>query len=259
MKLYKYSLLIAAISLMLFSSCTSRKKILYLQNSHNDSTLVYQNQNEEHIINSGDVLHISFYSLNKTLTEVFNRQESTNNSYAMWNSEAGVYINGFSVNDSGFVELPLIGSIYLRDLKISKAKLLIQKQAKKYIKDVTVIVKLINYRFTVIGEVTRPGTYTNFNNSLNIFQAISKAGDVTIYGNKKQLKIIRETQDGKVIIPFDITDISILTSNAYYIKPNDIIYIEPMKSKSFRSNLPNFSLLFSSITTAILVLNFMIK
>lgn len=244
---------------MLFSSCTSREKILYLQNNHNDSTKVFHNQDQEHIINSGDVLHISFYSLNKPLTDVFNRQESSTNSYAMWNSEAGVYINGFSVNDSGYVELPLIGSIFIRNLEISKAKLLIQDQARKYIKEVTVIVKLVNYRFTVVGEATRPGTYTNYNNSLNIFQAISKAGDVTIYGNKKKLKIIRETQNGRIIIPFDITDINILTSDAYYIKPNDIIYIEPMKSKTFRTNLPNFSLLFSSITTAILVLNFMIK
>ncbi len=250
-------ILVLGISLMLLSSCTSRKKILYLQNSDTDSTTYYNSYSEEHKIASGDVLYINFYSFNKPLSEIFNRQQGVNQSYSMWNSAANVYVNGFSVNDSGYVLLPMIGKIKINDLTIDQAKDEIQNKARAYVSDVTVIVKLLNYRYTVIGEVTRPGTYTNYNDKLTIFQAIASAGEVTIYGNKTKTSIIRETDKGKIVIPIDFTDINILTSDVYYIKPNDIIYIEPIRFKSFKQNLPNIALLFSSITTTILVLNFM--
>jgi len=259
MKFLKYLILISTVTILLLSSCTSRKKILYFQNNGNDSTNVFNSYEEKHLITAGDVLYINFYSLNKPLSDVFNRQQSTTNSYSMWNSEANVYVNGFSVNDSGYVELPLIGFVKINDNTIEQAKSLIQEKAQEYINDVTVIVKLLNYRYTVIGEVVRPGTYTNYNDNLTIYQALAKAGDVTIYGNKIKTKIIRETDEGKIIIPFDLTSIDVLSSDVYYIKPNDIIYIEPVRNKSFKQNLPNIALLFSSISTTILVLSFLEK
>lgn len=258
MKIFKHSILFLII-VIVFSSCTSRKKILYFQDNGSDSTTAYNTVSQEHKISSGDVLYINFYSFNKPLSEIFNRQQNVNQSYAMWNSSANVYVNGFSVNDSGSVLLPLIGKINLLDLSIEKAKEKIQEKAKSYVSDVTVIVKLLNYRYSIIGEVVRPGTYTNFNDKLTVLQAIATAGDVTIYGNKPRSFIIRETKKGRIKIPFDLTSIDILNSEAYYIQPNDIIYIEPIRNKSFRQNLPNIALLFSSISTTILVINFMTK
>ncbi len=257
MNIKKILILILGVYLILLSSCTSRKKILYLRNSSTDSTTYYKSFTEEHKIVSGDVLYINFYSFNKPLSEIFNRQQGNNRTYSMWNSAANVYVNGFSVNDSGYVLLPMIGKIKIDNLTINQAKDEIQNKAKAYVSDVTVIVKLLNYRYTVIGEVTRPGTFTNYNDKLTIFQAIANAGEVTIYGNKTKTSIIRETKKGKIVIPVDFTDVNILASDIYYIKPNDIIYIEPIRFKSFKQNLPNIALLFSSITTTIIVLNFM--
>ncbi len=259
MSISKISILISVIFIVLLSSCTSRKKTLYLRNIDNDSTNVFRSQQVEHRITSGDVLYINFYSFNKSLSEIFNSQDDSRSTYSMWNSEANVYVNGFSVNDSGYVVLPLIGNIRITDLTIEEASAEIQSKAKTFVNDVTVIVKLLNYRYTIIGEVARPGTYTNYNDNLTIFQAVAKSGDVTIFGNKTISHIIRQTKEGQIVIPFDFTDINILTSEVYYIRPNDIIYIEPVRNKSFRQNLPNIALLFSSITTTILVLNFMGK
>ena len=255
MKLLKFLLLVIISFSLLLSSCTSRKKTLYFQQINQDSSIVYKSFNDAHLITSSDVLYVNFYSFDKSLTEMFNRSSSTS-SYSMWNSEANVYVNGFSVNDSGFVELPLIGKLFVKGSTINQVKSLIQEKAKLYIKDITVMVKLLNFRFTVVGEVNRPGTYTNYNNDLNIFQALSKAGDASIYGNKTITKLIRETPEGKKVIEFDLTDINILNSEAYYIRPNDIIYIEPVKDKAFKQNLPYMSVLFSSITTLILILNY---
>ena len=255
MKLLKVLLLVLISFSLLLSSCTSRKKSLYFQQIDQDSSVVYKSFNDAHLITSSDVLYVNFYSFDKSLTEMFTRSNSTS-SYSMWNSEANVYVNGFSVSDSGFVELPMIGKVFVKGNTINQVKKKIQDKAKLYIKDITVLVKLLNFRFTVVGEVNRPGTYTNYNNDLNIFQALSKAGDASIYGNKTITKLIRETPEGKKIIEFDLTDINILNSEAYYIRPNDIIYIEPMKDKEFKQNLPYLSVLFSSITTLILILNY---
>ena len=257
MRILKFLVLIV-VGLSLFSSCTSRKKVLYLQPLDQDSSIVYKSFNDLHLITTSDVLYINFYSFDKSLTEIFNRTNATS-TYSMWNSEANVYVNGFSVNDSGFVELPLIGSVLAKGKTINEVKSMIQQKAMLYIKDVTVIVKLLNFRFTVLGEVARPGTYTNYNNDLNIFQAVSKAGDATIYGNKTIVRLIRETPEGRKVIEFDFTDINILNSNVYYIMPNDIIYIEPVKDKAFKLNLPYVSVFFSSITTLILVLSYIEK
>ncbi len=254
MNLYKYLILTSTIIILLLSSCTSRKKTLYIQRIEGDSTLIFKNIKHQHLITNGDVLYINFYSFNKPLSEIFNREKKS--SYSMWNSAANVYVNGFSVNDSGDVLLPLIGKINIKNLTLIQAKKAIQQKAKTYVSDVTVTVKLLNYRYTVLGEVNHPGTYTNYNNNLTIFQAIATAGDATIYGNKTKTSIIRETENGKIVIPFDFTKINILSSDIYYIKPNDIIYIEPVRNKSFKQNLPNISLLLSSITTTILVLNY---
>lgn len=254
-KIINYTLLFI-FSIILLTSCTSRKKLLYLQNTNNDNQEFYDSPINVHKLTSGDILYVNFYSVNKPLSEVFNKNESLN-SYSMWNSESNVYVNGFSINDSGLVELPLIGGVFVKDLTIEEAKEKIQNSARTFVNDVTVIVKLLNYRYTVIGEVNRPGTFSNFSGNLTIFQAVSEAGDATIFGDKTKTKIIRETKDGKIIIPFDFTKIDVLTSEAYYIKPNDIIYIEPLRSKSFRQNLPNIALIFSSISTIILVINFL--
>jgi len=260
MSLYKYPIVLLSVVILLLSSCTSRKKILYFSDIAKDSANVFNNYpTEAHKIVSGDLLYINFYSFNKPLSEIFNRQQTVTNSYSMWNSPANVYVNSFSVNDSGSVLLPLIGLVKVSDLSIDEATKTIQNKAKNYVNDVTVTIKLLNYRYTVLGEVNHPGTYINYNDDLTIFQAVANAGDASIYGNKTKTTIIRETKDGKKVIRFDFTDIKVLSSEAYYIKPNDIIYIEPVRNKSFKQNLPNIALLFSSITTTILVLNYIDK
>ena len=130
-------LVLIIVGISLFSSCTSRKKTLYFQQLDQDSSVVYKSFNDLHIITTSDVLYVNFYSFDKSLSEIFNRSNSTS-SYSMWNSEANVYVNGFSVNDSGFVELPLIGSVLAKGKTLNEVKLIIQEKAKLYIKDFSI-------------------------------------------------------------------------------------------------------------------------
>ncbi len=258
MKLFKLGIVLSLTALFALSSCTSRKKILYLQHTDSDSTEFYQAKEQIHKITAGDVLYIDIQSLNKKLSETFKKQSGTVTT-SMWNSPSNIYVNGFNVELNGEIVIPVIGKVNVLQKTIEEAQLIIEEKAKQFLSDAKVTVKLLNFRYTVIGEVNRPGTYSNYSSDLTLFQALGTAGDVNIYGNKTKVKIIRETKEGQIVIPVDITQNYILTSEVYYIKPNDIIYVEPLRNKSFRQNAPNIALIFSSISTIILVLNFIGK
>jgi len=259
MRTFKILSIIIGVFLITLNSCTSRKKILYLQNQIGDSTMVYADTASNYRLSQGDVLYVNVISMNKPLSEMFNRIQS-NSTYANWNSESNIYINGYSVNDSGKISIPIIGDILVNNLTLNDAKVKIETEIRQYVSDANVIVKLLNFRYSVIGEVLRPGTYKNFDDNLTIFQALAEAGDVTIFGDKKAAKIIRQLENGQTqVIEFDLTQAQIINSNVYKIKPNDVIYIKPVRNKSFRQNLPNIALIFSSISTVILVLNYIGK
>lgn len=241
----------------IFASCTQQKHIIYLQ-GHNQEAAesVYQVNKQNYLLQPDDILFIKILSINKEITEVFNLNNPTTNSAQSF-TPAGLYINSYSVNDSGNVELPILGKIYIQGKTLEDAKGLIQAKVDEFLTDATVIVKLVSYKITVLGEVVRPGTYNNYNQRINILEALGMAGDVTSYGNKKNVSIIRPTNEGTRTYKVDLTDRNLLSSENYYLLPNDIVYIEPLRNKAFRMNAPNISILLSSITTLVLVLNFL--
>lgn len=251
----KRSLYLFLVIVILLSSCASRKKTLYLQETNKDSTQVYSNADSTYKLQIGDILYIRVLSLNKEINEVFNVNASSS-SYNMYNNESSLYVNGYSINDSGTVSLPILGDIKLVHKSVYDARREVQRILDEYIKDGIADVKLTSYRFTVLGEVRRPGIFNNYSDKLTIFEALGKAGDINEFGDKTKIVIVRPTPTGTETYKFDITDNSILTSDYYYIMPNDIIYIEPLKYKAWKLNTLNVTLFLTSISTLILVLNF---
>jgi len=251
----KKSLYLFLVIIILFSSCASRKKTLYLQGTNADSTQVYNNVDSTYKLQVGDILYIRVLSLNKEINDVFNIGSTNTNSY-MYNNESSLYVNGFSLNDSGMISLPILGDIKLTGKSVYEARREVQRVLNEYIKDGIADVKLISYRFTVLGEVRKPGVYVNYSDKLSIFEALGEAGDINEFGNKTKVVIVRPTPTGSETYKFDITDNDILTSNYYYVRPNDIIYIEPLKYKAWKLNTLNVTLFLTSISTLILVLNF---
>jgi polysaccharide export outer membrane protein len=125
------------------------------------------------------------------------------------------------------------------------------------LKETTIIVKLVNFNITFVGEVRRPGEYKIYQDKINIFEAVSMAGDITDYGNRNEVKLMRMTDEGIALHIIDLTREDILESPYYYLKPNDVIYIEPLKGKQFAFATFPYALLFSTITTAIVLLTFL--
>lgn len=254
MRIRHHGLLLLIMFIVAFSSCTSYRNLVYLQHKSSDTLNTYKAVPPDYHIQLRDVLFIRIVSLDQDVTQAINATSPSTGS--QFNSDASFFLYGYNVSDSGYVELPVIGKVYVLNKTLDEAKKDISKQTAKYLKDATVIVKLISFKYSVLGEVNRPGVYQNFNNQLTVLEAISNAGDITDYGNRKKVMVIRPGTNGTKTFRLDLTKTNILNSDGFFLLPNDIVYVEPVRSYNFKVNIPVISLFLTSITTFILLLNY---
>jgi polysaccharide export outer membrane protein len=217
-------------------SCVPQKDLTYLQNNSQaqlDSSGFYKQFRKDYIIQNNDVLNLNFKSFDERSTQIF-----SSNVYANTNanvSDGVIYLNGNSVDNYGFIDLPVIGKVKVAGLKLSEAKSAIEKRLYEYFKQDAVYIKLqlAGIRFSVVGEVKKPGKYVIYQNEANIFEAISMAGDISMVGKRKEIQLIRQTPKGVKVYELDLTDDSVLNSPYYFLHPYDIINVKPMKIKSW--------------------------
>lgn len=245
-----YLLFILSI-LLLFTSCIQQKHIVYFNEYLNDSISLVKN---EYKIQKEDILHISTKSLtNNEIDYLINSGEIRTGSFY---SEANLAITGYKVNNSGNIYLPLVGEIHAEGLTLNEIEDSINIALQKYMKNTFVSVRLVNFKVTVLGEVRFPGTFNFYNSEVSIFEALSEAGDITDYGNKTQVTLIRSNMEKKESYEIDLTNSDVLSANIYYLKPNDIIFVSPVKGKFFRENVGLYSFILSSLTTIILIFDY---
>jgi polysaccharide biosynthesis/export protein len=234
------------------SSCVTHKNLLELQTKTNDSIII-PNQRLEYMVQKGDILDIRVSSLDPQSVAIFNKTigQSANNQI----NEATVYLNGYVISDSGAISLPLIGNITVFGLSIEEIKSLIEEKMSPYFKFYSVDVKLMNFRVTILGEVNKPGTHYVYNERSNIFQLIGVAGGITDFGNRKKVRIIRKQNDESKLVYLDITSSDLISSQFYYLQPNDVIYVEPIKAKAVRANAGTTQIVLGVLTFVIVLLN----
>ena len=263
----KIHLLLFAIILMIttmFSSCVPQKKILYLQNieNMNDSifmSIEYENErNFDYKVQPGDNLFIRIASLDEKSNAYFNSMDqagamSSSTSYSSGN--AAIYLNGYTVGEDGYIDLLIIGKVFVKDLTIEEIQQKIQKIMDEYLMSI-VYVKLGVFNLTILGEVNRPGQYQIYQSDINIFQAIALAGNTTDFANKADIKIIHQTTNGSQITRVNLNNADILSSPHYYLKPNDIIYIEPLKTKQFGFTSVPYGTIISAISLLVTCFTF---
>ncbi len=259
----KYLMLRLALLLMtglvVFSSCVPQKKIKYLQKQvAGDTTLAPSLQNDKnYIIQVRDNLYIRVYSLDPNASLYFNKQSVSGGSYNDYANDASIYLNSYSVDDNGHIEFPIIGKVLVAGKTIGEVNELIQKLVSEYMKEVAVVVKLVNFKVTVMGEVGRPGELTFYQNQVNIFQAIAQAGDMSEFANRGKVALVRKTKEGSVVINLDLNRHEILYSPYYYLQPNDILYVPPLGYKRWGlgSTFP-WAIVLSSVSTTLLLINY---
>jgi len=224
-KLFPIVILITVICVGLMG-CDSAKKIPYFQNLPDSvNTIVSQAAFTEPTIQADDILSITIQTVDPSAAASVN-QEGVKGVML-----GGQQISGFLVSKDGIVELPIIGEIELAGLTTYQATRLIKERASKHFVNPNVQVRFANFKVTVIGEVNRPAAYTVPNEKISILDVIGLAGDLTIYGKRDNILLIRETERGKEMIRFNLNDSKFFDSPYFYMRQNDVVYVEPAKSK----------------------------
>jgi len=238
--------------LFLLASCTSQKKLAYLQNlPEPDGQEYFTMEIPGYKIQPRDILYISAKALNTEGRIEDFISSSRNSTTSQAGGEAGSYLYGYDVNGDGFIRIPVIGLVKVEDLTLEEVRKVIQIAVDKVFNNTTVECKLLSFKFTVIGEVNSPGTYVNYNNYLTVLEAIGRAGGIGDFGRRDRLLVVRPTDKGSKTYRLNLQDKEILKSEAYFLLPNDVVIVEQQPQKVFYQNLTTIGFIISSITSTV--------
>lgn len=240
---------------ILLTSCYSHKKTTYITDGNFSSTTPthFNTTDFQYFLQPHDVLSITVKSLDEVNAQLFNVQTQQNYGNITGNS---LFLSGYSIDSKGAVKLPIVGEVKVANLTVEQAEKLIQEKVDEYLVNSTVLVKLVSFKIAVLGEVRNPGYYYVYNAEANIFEGLSMAGDILESGNLKKVKLVRNTATGTDVFLLDLTDPDIMESENFYLLPNDIVFVEPLKARTSRTNLELFTFVSSAVTTLILILNY---
>lgn len=255
MKKYNLYNFIFIFILSITFSCTPMKKITYL-NDGVESEWDLGTTPPKHSLEVGDILVVKVLSLDEETTNFFNVENNVNSANSGTTS-ANIYLNGFTVNQEGIIEIPYIGEVYVLNQTIDQAKKSIEEKVDVYFKEATVICKLGNFNITVLGEIYRPNTFPIYKDNISIFEALALSGGITDYGDLTKVKIIRNLNKKKSVYQLDLTKKDIINSEFYFLRNNDLVYVEPLKYRGFRKS--QSQMLLSAITTVAVVVNVYLK
>ena len=218
-----------------FSSCVSTKQAGYFENV-TDTLMITKADEIEPLIQKNDILSIYITSLNPEASAVFNAPKSqvTSSSTTSGSSSAG----GYLVNTDGNIQLPILGTIKAAGITKKQFKSDITNIIvdKKLLIDPIVTIRHLNYEVTIIGEVGKPTVINVPNEKISLLKALGIAGDITIYGQKENVLLIREIEGKRKVKRIDLNSKTFLSSPYYYLQPNDVVYVEPNKRKVLNAN-----------------------
>ncbi len=245
---------LAVVALLLsFASCVPQKKMLYLKDvqmaSESQSVNYVNERTVDYKLQPGDNLFIRI--INNIDEKSVASLTGDNNLRANMSTDASIYLQSYTLDEQGCIELPLTGKIELKGLTVDGAKDKMQEMLNKYFNQTTLIVKLSNFNLTVLGEVVKPGMYKVYQSQINLFEAVAMAGNMTNFAKNDAVKIIRQTDNGSEVVTVDMGSADILTSPYYYLKPNDIIYVEPLKIKQWGFTTFPYSTVISIVTLGV--------
>ncbi len=242
--------------LMHLASCVKYESLVYMQDKAKQKSFDSY-KTSEYKIRPFDNLSIKLNSFEQSTTGEFN------SSGALGARPGGVdnallYLSGYMVNQKGNIRLPLIGDVEVVDLTVDEIKDLIDLKLEEYLKFPSVSVKLTNFRVSVLGEVNRPGMQYIYEGKVTLLQALSQAGDLTVFANRKNVKLIRETESETISTYIDVTKPGLISSEYYFLMPNDVIYVEPTQAKTSNVNTRVAGVVLSVVSVLITTINLIV-
>ncbi len=249
--------------MLLVVGCSTKKELSYLNNLELPETggqTFFTMDIPDYEVQPRDILYVSAKTQTPDgmLEEILQGKNAPGGSYMQ--GEASQYIMGYSIDPEGNVTIPLLGKMAVAGMTIYEIRDTMQAKIDTFFRHAYVEVRLLSFKFTVIGEVNVPGSYINYNDQLTVLEAIGRAGGITETGAKERVLLIRPVGNQTTTFKLDLQDKNILASPAYFLMPNDVIIVQPVPKKTFNVNLPTYAFIlttiFSSITTTLLLIDY---
>ncbi len=247
---------------LLLTSCVSTKNITYFQNKDQIDVAASKFLYDAKIMPK-DILQIQVFSMTPEASEPFNLIKTTSGSVTTTSTGGQGTVYDYLVNNDGNIEYPVLGTLHLGGLSKSEAEQLIKSKIQPYLSEsenVVVHVRMMNYKYAILGGVRSPGLYTTQNEKVSILEAIAQAGDLTTFAYRDRIYLIRENSDGqKEYHQLNINDANIISSPYYYLQQNDVIYVESRKTEARNAFISsNTSVWFSLISSLMSITTFII-
>lgn len=252
LKMRLYNLFLCGLCIVLITGCASYKKVPYIQDAEMVGSVQSQLPMYDAKIMPKDLLTITVNTSDPEAAAPFNLtvQSAINISRSTSLTQQAT-LQQYLVSNDGTIDFPVLGSLQVGGLTKGEAENMIREKLGNYLKETPIVtVRMTNYKISVLGEVARPGMFTINNEKVNIFEALALAGDLTIWGVRDDVKLIREDADGnRSIVSLNLNKADIITSPYYYLQQNDILYVTPNKTKSKNSGIGQSSSLWLSGTS----------
>ncbi|WP_430809891.1 MULTISPECIES: polysaccharide biosynthesis/export family protein [unclassified Carboxylicivirga] len=244
--------LFVLIAVFTISSCVSKKKLTYLQPdadlSRELSELINHVTPADYEVKPYDYLYINVVTPDPRWSEMFNASAGE----GTISEESAVFIS-YPVDARGYIKIPYVGKILVAGDTVEEISAKLDEAFKSYVKDAAIRVRLVNNTISLIGEFNNPGRYRLEKDRVTIFEALSLGGDLSDYSDRMKIQLIRPTEFGPVIKEFRLRDRSILSSEYYYVMPNDIIYAPPLRGRTFQMNAFIYSLALGVINMGLVI------
>ncbi len=255
-KRYLRTLLVFILSLSMFSGCIPYKRIVYMQKKPNaiNTTETFTVPTYIYTIAKGDILGIDISTFTKgsinNISENIAPKTSTSGTDPMQ--------NGYVVDDNGAVNLPIMGLVTLEGLTLPKAQEIILKKSAEYINNPVIKIRMLSFYITVLGEVAKAGRLQITTPSINIFEALALSGDIVMTANHHNIRVIRIIKDQATTYYVDINSADVFKSEVFYLKPGDMIYVEPARVKVAAQNLTALGIGTTLLSTVFFIVNILI-
>ncbi|WP_165921904.1 polysaccharide biosynthesis/export family protein [Natronoflexus pectinivorans] len=240
--------------LAFFSSCVPLKDSIYLQGDMavklEDIEGQYKTEKEDYLVKPHDLLYIRVTSLDERSSAFLNNDAGFNQ---IANNPMSASLLGYRVGLDGSIDYPFLGKIYVAGLTLPEIARKVELAASKYIDQSGAIVKLLNDNITIMGEVRGPGRFLLNSEEISILEALALAGDVTDYANRRRVRLIRKDGDTPKMLIIDTTDERIMYSPFYYVKPGDVIYVEPHRLKQWSLSTIPLGFSMSLVSASLLI------
>ena len=239
-------LLLAIVTL---SSCITNRDLEYIRSNQEIKKVKSNKQNYR--LQAGDLLSVQISTVTEQLHDFFNKEQSSNAQLMVQNP----YLYGYLITDDGFLNLPSFGLIKAEGFTLSELENIIKQIAVSYFEQPVVKLNIINFEVSILGEVNHPGTFNIIDPNVNILYALSLAGDITQFGNRKKVKVIRDENEINRVFYVDLTTNGVLNNADFMLQSHDIIYVAPLRKKFYAfNNITNVvSMALSAVTLYLLI------